>query len=96
MKVAPGHMYIIYDIILASDGSKKIRIADPWANGPITVKTMTPGLYDLDFSIFLDTFNRLILAKDFPDDWKGIKFDCEILSSKGAPTVMNNFWVENP
>ena len=55
-----------------------------------------PGVYNLDFNVFLETFTKLLLVKDFPENWKGIKFDCEILSSKGGPSPQSSLWVENP
>jgi len=94
--VVDGHIYIILDVV-QEDGRNIIKLGDPWANASDLMEDQeVRGVYSIEFNTFLETFTKLLLVKDFPENWKGVKFDSEILSSKGGPSPQSSLWVENP
>ncbi len=62
MDVIPAHIYIIYDIE-EKGNSRFIKIADPWALSPPLVGKNATGLYDVNYDVALESFDRLILVK---------------------------------
>ena len=60
-------MYIIRDII-EEDGRFIVRIADPWANAPNLMEDEeNNGIYDINYDLFIESFNKLLLVKVKPD-----------------------------
>ena len=65
MPIANGHLYVIRDIIQENERFI-IRIADPWANAPNLIEDQgNNGIYDLNYEVFIESFNKLLLVKVF-------------------------------
>lgn len=56
-------MYVILNIE-EKNGIRILKIADPWGNGPnILGEKKKQAIVDIEFSVFLESFTRLIFIK---------------------------------
>ena len=99
LPVTAGHIYVILGVDGNSKADRTVTIADPWAySTPMEDKQVgtEDGIYVISMREFLESFNKLVIIQDYPDNWKGIKFDCDFAPSKGGAAPTNSAWIENP
>jgi len=51
---------------------------------------------ELKLADILNQFTTLVIIKDYPDEWLGIKSDVNLDPSHGLPSVTNVAWINNP
>lgn len=66
-------MYIIFEVE-EQENIRIIKIADPWGNGPNILERSNnkDAIVDLEFSVFLDNFDKLFIVKVINDNFCNI------------------------
>lgn len=53
------------------------------------------GIFVMKIEDFVEMFNQLIVCRDFPDNYFGLRFDDEWAPSQGFPHPKNSNWLNN-
>lgn len=74
--------------------NQEVVIKDPWYQGKDLVVGQK-GTVRMNYSSLVGSFNCMVVVKDFPDEWRGVKIDINMTSSNGIPASTNLSWVQN-
>lgn len=55
--------------------------------------TESKGVYELSWGSLVSVFNCVVIVKDFPDEWRGLRMDINLNPCYGIPSSGNVGWV---